>query len=353
MNESAVSLADTLLPPDSSIRRCLAIMHAGRIRNVFVVDAEGRLVGVVTAEAVLDAVVRGTDIDSSAASLAGDPALLVTPEDARSRVLDLMRGLRLTEVPVVDDAGRVVGVHTKKSLSGNRRRRNWAVIMAGGRGTRLAPLTNSVPKPMLNVAGRPILEHLVLHLVGAGIRKIFLSVNYLGQLIEDHFGDGSGFGCAIEYLREEKDTPLGTGGPLGLLRDAGYRAHHPLLVLNGDLVTGFAVGDLLDNHASGDAAATIAVTEYQHEIPYGVVEGSDSKLVRMVEKPVSSWQVNSGIYVIEPWLLSRVPRGEVYPITRLFEECLKRGEDVGLWSMTDPWQDVGRPIELARARGDV
>lgn len=353
MNENAVSLADVLLPLDASIRRCLSIMHAGRIRNVFVVDAEGRLVGVVTAEAVLDAVVRGTDIDSSAAELAGDPALLVAPEDARSRVLDLMRGLRLTEVPVVDDTGRVVGVHTKKSLSSNRRRRNWAVIMAGGRGTRLAPLTNTVPKPMLNVAGRPIIEHLVLHLVGAGIRQIFLSVNYLGQQIEDHFGDGSRFGCSIEYLREEEGTPLGTGGPLGLLRDSGFRTHHPLLVLNGDLVTGFAVGDLLDNHAASDVVATIAVTEYQHEVPYGVVEGGDSKLLRMVEKPVSSWQVNSGIYVIEPWLLSRVPRGELYPITQMFEECLKRGEDVGLWSMTDPWQDVGRPTELAQARGDV
>lgn len=353
MNEQNDRLDDILLTPEDSLRECLSVIHKHGVKNVFIVDSDTRLLGVVTENEIRGVLVNGASPDASVHDLVRDPTTVVTPTYSRAAVLDLMRMLHIGEVPVVDHEGRLVGIHRDRRAVGELSRDNWAVIMAGGRGTRLAPITENIPKPMLQIAGRPILERLVLHLVGAGIERIFLSVNYLGHLIQDHFGDGSAFGCSIEYLCEDEDRPLGTGGPLGLLWGFGYRPSAPLLVMNGDLVTGFAVGELLDAHATQHVVATIAVTEYQHQVPYGVLEGDEHRLVRIVEKPMPTWPVSSGIYVIEPELLPRVPHKELYPITNLFEDSLKRDESIGLWPMKDPWVDVGQPSDLARARGQL
>ncbi len=279
--------------------------------------------------------------------------MLTGPEDGRAEVLDLMQALKVREVPVVDETGRLSSIHVENQIVGMRKLPNWAVIMAGGRGTRLGRLTKDVPKPMLPVAGRPILERLVLHLVGAGVSTIFLSVNYLADIIEKHFGDGAKFGCTIEYLREDLEHPLGTGGSLRLLGDLGYQPSAPILAMNGDLITNFQVDDLLKAHARELAAATIAVSEYRHEVPFGVLESTDGSLDRIVEKPTISWWVNAGIYVLEPTLLARIPRSDLFPITSLFADCLSRQERVNLWALGDDWQDIGRPAELAQARGQV
>lgn len=353
MGENETLLSEVLLTRDATFRECLTVIHEHGVRDVFVVDSETRLLGMIDEAAIRENLVAGAAVDDPVRDAIREPAALVAPTYSRAEALDVMRALRLDEVAVVDHDGRVVGMHRANAIVGRTCRENWAVIMAGGRGTRLAPLTDDIPKPMLQVAGRPILERLILHLSGSGIDRVFLSVNYLGRTIQEYFGDGRGFGCAIDYLWEDEDLPLGTGGPLGLFWDRGYRPSSPLLVLNGDLVTGFAVGELLDAHNDHDVVATIAVSEYQHQVPFGVLEGEERRLARIVEKPTPSWPVNSGIYVLEPELLPRVPVGELYPITELFEECLKRDEPVGLWPMNDPWQDIGRPSELARARGDV
>nr|WP_246211465.1 sugar phosphate nucleotidyltransferase [Phytoactinopolyspora alkaliphila] len=335
----------------ASIRDCLAVIDRHEVSTVFVIDGDGRLVGLVGEREIRRALVSGTDLDGSVRELAGCPTTTVTPGQGRAEVLDVMRALRLAEIPVVDRDGRIVGVHIDNEIIGPEPLDNWAVVMAGGRGTRLAPLTDDIPKPMLPVAGRPILERIVLHLVGAGIRQIFLSVNYLGSQIEDYFGDGSTYGCTIEYLREDRDRPLGTGGALGLLGEFGDGPTAPVLLMNGDLVTAFSVQDLLRCHRDRNVIATIAMTRYQHQVPFGVIEAEDERLRRIVEKPTPSWPVNAGIYVLDPDLVSRVPRGEMFPVTKLFDECLDRGESVGLWSVRDQWQDIGRPAELAQARG--
>ncbi|WP_376766016.1 sugar phosphate nucleotidyltransferase [Amycolatopsis pithecellobii] len=327
-------------------------MDRHRLTTAFVVDGDGGLAGAVGENDIRRALLRGHDLDSTVARLIRRPTVTVGPDDGRAEVLDLMRALRVSEIPIVDAKGMLAGLHIEEEIVGMPELENWAVIMAGGRGERLAPLTKDVPKPMLPVAGRPILERLVLHLVGAGIRNIFISVNYLADIIEKHFGDGSKFGCRIEYLREDTDRPLGSGGSLGLLPDSGYRSAAPLLVMNGDLITAFSVREMLETHSEYNAVATIAVSTYEHQVPFGVMEARDDALVRMVEKPTHSWPVNAGIYVIEPDLLSRIPPGQLFPITDLFTECLQRKERVMLWQLRD-WKDIGRPAELAEARGQM
>lgn len=351
MNDAKIQLMNTLITLDSSIRDCLAIIDELAVQTIVVVDDDTCMVGVVAERDIRKALIGGAVPADTIKDLVGPAVATVTPADSRAEVLDVMRALRIREVPIVDGDGRVIGVHSDREIVGAASLPNWAVVMAGGRGTRLAPLTDDTPKPMLPVAGRPILERIVLHLVGAGIRRIFISVNYLGELIEQYFGDGSAHGCSIEYLREERDRPLGTGGALSLLADRAERPTAPVLLMNGDLVTGFSVADLLAEHTRQRVVATIATSEYEHQVPFGVLESDAERLVRIVEKPTSSWPVNAGIYVLEPSLLAHVPRGEAFPIIRLFDDCLVRGEPVGLWPIRDQWQDIGRPEELSQAQG--
>jgi NDP-sugar pyrophosphorylase family protein len=199
---------------------------------------------------------------------------------------------------------------------------------------------------MVKVAGRPILERIILHLVGFGIRRIFISVNYLSEVIEQHFRDGSALGCKIEYLRETK--PLGTGGSLSLLPE---RPEHPLLVLNGDLLTEFDLGRMIAFHEEGNYAATVGVHEYVQTVPLGVLDIAENRIVGFREKPSFTYATNAGIYLLNPDLLERIPRDETYTIPALVEDCLAKGQAVGAFRIEDEWLDIGRPQELGRALG--
>jgi len=187
----------------------------------------------------------------------------------------------------------------------------------------------------------------VLHLVGFGIREIFLSVNYLGDVIEKHFGDGSAFGCRIDYLREKK--PLGTGGPVSLLPPD---IETPVLVMNGDLVTQARVDEVLDFHERGDFTATLCLRPFQWEVPFGVADVEGDRLVRLREKPSQELLANAGIYVLSPKAIRMVPKDEEFPITKLFETCLEKRLPVGAYQLLSDWIDVGRPEEFRRARGE-
>ena len=214
-------------------------------------------------------------------------------------------------------------------------------------GTRLAPLTDQIPKPMLRVAGRPILERIVLHLVGAGVRRIFLAINYLGHIIRDHFGDGARLGARIEYLTEDK--PLGTGGALSLLPEAPTA---PVLVMNGDLVTQADVGALLSFHEAGSAVATVGVRKYFHTVPFGCVELDGDRLVRLDEKPTMTRLVNAGMYVLSPQLVAALPKGVATTVPDILGNAMNRGEEVRAFEIDDEWIDVGHRDQLDKARGD-
>ncbi len=337
-----------VLSPGATLLEALRRIDTGARGISFVCDEAGRVLGTLTDGDVRRALLHGAGLDGPAASEAMQRHFTsVTRHVGRSEVLDLMHARSIGQVPVLDAKGRLVGLHSLHELVGGAERPNWAVIMAGGKGVRLRPITDTIPKPMIRVAGRPILERLVLHLTGGGIRRIFLSVNYLSRIIEDHFGDGSAFGCRIEYLREKK--PLGTGGSLALLRE---RPKHPLLVMNGDLVTQFDVGRMLDAHVEGGDVATFGMRPYNVDIPFGVAEVKGRRLVGLREKPTERMMINSGIYVFGNRALRLVPRGRNFPITDLFLQCLEKKLPVGAHLIQDEWTDVGQHDELKRARGE-
>lgn len=316
--------------------------------EIALVDGEdGRAIGVMTDGDVRRALLAGATLDTPVDPYVSMAFTAVGSSTSRAEVLDLMQSRRIGAVPVLDGSGRFEGLHTLHDLLGATVKPNWAVVMAGGRGERLRPLTDTIPKPMLKVAGRPILERIVLHLVGFGIRRIFLSVNYRADVIETHFGNGAAFGCEIEYLRE--DTPLGTGGALSLLPSG---AADPILVLNGDLLTEFDIDRMLTFHDRGGFVMTVGVHQHAHTVPLGVVEVDGARVRHLREKPTEVWQVNAGIYVLDPGVISRVPERTHFGITGLVEGCLDRGEPVGAFHLRDEWIDLGHHDELKRARGE-
>lgn len=331
---------------DATIREALEVIDLFANGVVLVLNKDNKLLGILTDGDIRRALLKGALMHDPVLPWISKDYVSVGPEVSRVEVLDLMQARLIDQVPVLNGSGKVVGLHLIHDIIGGRKLNNVAVIMAGGKGTRLRPITEQLPKPMIKVAGRPILERLVLHLVGSGITRIHLAVNYMSHLIEDHFGDGSRFGCSIEYLREEE--PLGTGGSLSLLPEI---PEEPLFVMNGDLVMQANICQMLRFHVEGRYYSTMGVKPYRHEVPFGCIKSDSGRIIAVEEKPSIHRLINSGIYVLSPDAVRNVPKG-FYPITDLFESALVNKRPCGAFLIEDEWTDVGRMDDLAKARGE-
>lgn len=347
MPEEGLSLdhiRDAIVGAPATIRDAMVALNRSAVGVVLVVE-EGVLLGTVTDGDLRRALLAGAVLDDRVGAHMRRDYTSVLPAAGRAEALDLMRALAVQQIPIVDQSRRLRGLHLLREIIGAVQRPNWGVIMAGGKGMRLRPLTEVVPKPMIRVAGRPILERLVLHMVGFGIRRLFLSINYLGSMIEEHFGDGSQFGCTIEYLREEQ--PLGTGGSLSLLPTMPT---DPVVVLNGDLVTQADLGSLLDFHSAGTQDATIAVRRYLHTVPFGCVDLEDGRIAKLEEKPQLVRLVNAGIYVLDPSVIATMEKGQECSLPDVIGRCLREQREVRAFELNDDWIDVGQWEQLRLAR---
>lgn len=345
-------VAEYTIGTAATVREVMTLIDRSGLEIAVLVDDENRLVGVVTDGDLRGGILRGVQLDHPALGLATRTPTTVPEGTSRAHALDVMRATQLEQIPVIDAGHRVVGLHTMAEIMGRPVLDNVAVVMAGGRGVRLGELTQHTPKPLVPVAGRPIVEWVILNLLGGGIRTFYISVNYLADQIIEHLGDGSSLGATIHYVREDPQVPLGTAGSLGLL-DAATLPDAPLIVTNADLMAQFDVCRLLETHARQGNALTIATRRYEHQVPFGVIErGADRRVASMVEKPVIDVEVNAGIYAVSPETLAFVPQGRPSTMPALAETCLERGLGVGAWSMESDWIDVGTPRDLARARGD-
>ncbi len=253
-------------------------------------------------------------------------------------------------VPAVDTHGRVIGLYrTEDLVEGDLSRDFPVVLMAGGLGTRLRPFTDTVPKPMIDVGGRPILEHIIRRFVSQGFNRFYISVNYLSHVIKDHFGDGEAFGAAIHYLEETER--LGTAGSLRLLP---REAEGPFFVMNGDLLTAANFAAIADYHVEAGADATMCLREYTVQVPYGVVEQSGGRLVGIQEKPMHRHFVNSGIYVLNSSMLQLLPEDGYFDMPSLFDRLMQKDPGAAaVFPLREYWCDIGQVADLQRARNEI
>lgn len=337
----------TLVRDDATIREAIRAIDESALQIALIVDAEQRLIGTVTDGDVRRGLLRGTALEARVGEVMNRDPVSCPVALGREAALAVMRGADVKQVPLVDDGGRVVGLELMGDIIKRTERGNWVVLMAGGLGQRLRPLTEDCPKPMLPVGGTPILEIILKNFVRQGFERFFLSVNYKAEMVRRHFGDGARWGVAIDYI-EEHDK-LGTAGALGLLPE---RPREPVIVMNGDLLTAVNFGSMLEFHAEHQATATMAVREHTVEVPFGVIDLADQYLAGLTEKPRYSWFINAGVYVVEPSVLDLIDPGLALDMPQLFERVLKRNDKVAAFPIREYWRDIGRLEDLERASVD-
>ena len=332
---------------DTTLIECMKVINSAGSGIALMIDDECRLIGTISDGDIRKALLKGCPLDSPVLSHINRDCFSVFSSAPRAEVLDIMHARRFEQIPIVDENNRVTGLHLLHDLLGDVRRPNWAVVMAGGKGKRLRPITENVPKPMIKVAGRPILERIILHLVSCGFQRIFISVNHLSKIIENHFKDGSDYGVEIEYLSENE--PLGSGGAISLLPEI---PDHPVLVMNGDLIVESNCGDMINFHTQNEFYATMGIHFFFHQVPYGCVEIDENRLVNLQEKPLIEKMVNAGIYVLSPQAVAAIPKGTFFPITTLFDGALNKNLPCGAFIIEKEWLDIGTPLQLRHARGE-
>ena len=336
-----------LVAPSATIHDAIRAIDSSGMQIALVLDGESRLVGTVTDGDVRRALIRNVSLDEAVASIMNAKPMVASEDVPDHELLALMRRTMLRCIPIVDNERRVKRVAKLSDLMQPRGKDNPVVIMAGGLGSRLSPLTTDRPKPLLQVGERPILETMLESLRDFGFQQVYLSVNYKADMLKTHFGDGSRWGLSIRYL--EEDQRLGTAGALALLPE---QPTHPVLVLNADLLTKINYDHLLDFHSHHGAAATMCVREYDIQIPYGVVKIEDHRIRAIDEKPIHRFLVNGGIYVLEPHVLEQIPAGTYVDMPIIFERLISAGRETVVFPIREYWVDIGQLEDLERARTD-
>ena len=341
------SLKRLIISPDTPIRAALEVIDQSKRQIALVTDADGRLVASLTDGDVRRGLLRGVDLDAPVSEVMHTSPTTVRKGAPDAAARRLIAERKLHHIPVLDDGGRLVDLATVEDLFGVRPNPSRVVLMAGGLGTRLRPLTETVPKPMLEVGGKPLLEQIIAGFADQGFWQITVSVNYRKEMVQDYFGDGRAFGVEIDYIEEDKR--MGTAGALSLLPE---RPDRPFVVMNGDLLVSLRFDQLLEFHERIDAAGTMVVREYAHQIPYGVVRHEGDLMTGIEEKPVARYYVNGGIYVLSPDALDHVPHGEALDMPDLLTALQNEGQRVAVFPLRDYWRDIGRIDDLEAARSE-
>lgn len=345
-------ISELFLPPTATLRDVLMRSEQTRRGIILVVDAKERLLGVITDGDIRRAFLAGADHATPTREMLdareGDRHPITAPVGAsHSQLVSLLRETGVSHLPLVDATGRVTGLVCLDDLLEEDEMRLQAVVMAGGRGTRLHPLTEDTPKPMLPVGDRPLMERIIRQLSETGIRQVSVTTHFRAEKISDYFGDGQNFGVNMNYVAE--DRQLGTAGGLALMPEP----ESTLLVINGDILTEMDFRVMQAFHRQHHAALTIAVRQYEVQVPYGVVESNGVLVRRLVEKPLHKFFVNAGIYLLEPEVHRLIPKDRHYDMTDLIREVMELGMTVVSFPIWEYWRDIGQHQDYIQAQADV
>lgn len=340
----------TLISESSTIKQALEIINSEALRVAVVVDKENKLLGMITDGDIRRGLLSELTLSDSVSKIMNSNPFTARQSISKEELVELMEKKEILSVPMLDCEGRIVGLETLHSVLSKEIYLNPVFIMAGGFGTRLRPLTDNCPKPMLKVGDKPILETVIKSFIKAGFSNFYISTHYMPEQIHQHFGDGSDFGVSISYVHE--DTPLGTGGALGLLPEDLPR-DLPLIMINGDVLTKVDFQRLLNFHMENDADATMCVREYDYQIPYGVINGDGNQITSMVEKPIQRFFVNAGIYVVSPRVIQSVEKNQKIDMPTLLEQHMEERQKVLMFPIHEYWLDIGRMDDFNRAQTDI
>ncbi len=337
-----------IIKPDQPIKDAMRLIDSEALRIVLVTSSEDKLIGVVTDGDIRRGLLNNLDINSPVSLVMNTSPVTLQVGSSEAKVKRLMEEKDLLAIPILKDEMvvelKTIQEHKEKILYDNP-----VFLMAGGFGKRLRPLTDNTPKPLLKIGDKPILEIILQKFIDSGFYDFFISTHFMPEKITKYFGDGSKWNVNIRYVHEDK--PLGTGGALGLLPKIS--SDHPLILMNGDILTNVNFNKILDFHNSEDAIATMCVREHEFQIPYGVVTGEGAKITSMMEKPINRCFINAGIYVLNKEITGLVKENERVDLPILLEKAIKQDKKVTMCPIHEYWLDIGRMEDFNRAQVDI
>lgn len=336
-----------IIPPEMPIADAMQLLDKAGTGALLLCSDGRRLTALLSDGDIRRAIMRKRSMDDSCVQIANRNPITARGYLSAEDVLCLMNQHDINHLPVLDDEGNVVEFHLRRDLVGNENAGFSAVVMAGGFGKRLLPLTQQTPKPMLPIGDRPLLERTIERLRRSGVRDVSLTTHYLPENIRQHFGDGERFGVHLNYSQEEH--PLGTAGGLRLMQ----RPTTPFLVINGDILTDVSFEDMLEYHRLHHARLTVGVRKYEVKVPFGVVECDDVRITELKEKPDLTFFINAGVYLLEPSAYDLIPERQRFDMTDLIKLLLDRGEMVVSFPIIEYWLDVGRHEDYEKAQEDI
>jgi dTDP-glucose pyrophosphorylase len=339
---------DILISPTTTILETMKIIDKSSLQFAVVVDKDERLIGTVTDGDIRRGILKGLPLETHISEVMNRSPIFEKAGKKSFYYKEFMKKRNLKQLPIIGSEKKIVRILFSDDLEQPIQKNNPVILMAGGLGTRLHPLTKDIPKPMLKVGEKPILETIIENFASFGFKNFILSVNYKKEIIKDYFQDGKHLGVNIDYIEEDKR--LGTAGALSLIKN---NPEMPFFVMNGDLLTKINYEQLLDFHNGIESEATMCVREYEYQIPYGVIDTDNHRLLSIEEKPIHKSFVNAGIYVLNPVVLEYIPKNEFFDMPELFKVLMSKGKDVSVFPIREYWLDIGRMDDYEKANGDI
>jgi len=341
------SVHDILVKSSITLREALRRIDTSSKQILLVIDDTGLLIGTLSDGDIRRGLLNGHTLEENIEPIYFSQPTVVTANDSKEMIIRLSTAKKIHQIPVVDQHGKPIGIEILDELVAKPLRSNPVVLMAGGLGTRLGELTKNTPKPMLYVGNKPILQTIIEKFAKYGYTNIILSVSYLSHLIEEYFGDGSRFGVSIHYIHETER--MGTAGALSLMRDI---LNEPFFVMNADILTNVNFEHLHNHHTQHEAIATMCIREYEFQVPYGVVNLDEAQITSIFEKPIHTFNVSAGIYMLNPEILSIIPNHTFYDMPTLFETLIEEKKKILSFPIREYWLDIGRAEEYERANSE-
>ncbi|MBA3662157.1 MAG: CBS domain-containing protein [Gammaproteobacteria bacterium] len=351
MDKAVCHWKDVLIRIDTPIITAIQLLDAKSLRVLLVVDENQRLLGIITDGDIRRYLLKHAPLEATVDKIMNKNPVFANISESQEQILMRMHALNILHIPIVDGRNQVIGLETYESFFEKRTRDNWIILMAGGVGKRLRPLTLDCPKPLIKIGNKPIAEILLENLIKSGFKNYIFSLNYKSEMIRDYFGTGERWGINISYIQEVEE--LGTAGSLSLLP---FLEHKPFFVINADILTNINFGHVLDFHQEkkDKTIATICVRQHQSKIPFGLVhiDEMDSRLIDIEEKPIKNYFVNGGIYILEPEILRHLNFNTYCDMPHLLNHLVKKGFHVATFPIHEYWLDIGHHDNLLKAASD-
>jgi dTDP-glucose pyrophosphorylase/CBS domain-containing protein len=347
--ESISNWSKILIKVSDSLQTAIKVLDAGGLQIALVVDNQGKLLGTMTDGDIRRALIKQLGMDCLVGEIMNNHPVTALESSSRTLIISKMKSSKLSHMPLVDENNTLTGLETMRHLTSQKKYDNPVFLMAGGLGSRLHPLTEETPKPLLKIGNRPILETILVQFAQAGFYNFFISTHFKAEKIKEYFGNGSDWNVNISYIDEKK--PLGTAGSLGLLPKKLPKI--PIVMMNGDILTKINFEQLLNFHEKQEGDVTMCTREHAVEVPFGVVDVHNQKARSIIEKPIKKFFVNAGIYVLSSELVSQVNHNEHMDMPFFLEKQINKGKIVNVFPIYEYWLDIGHMKSYKQANQDI